>query len=111
MKIALIVFWVGVVALIVYAIRLAIKRKCWWHEAELRIYIDDLFETACPHCFGTGYESYTRCGEPTGEFCESCESYGYVWRTYSAPPRWLKHGPMWTESEKLALEIELEAKR
>jgi len=60
--------------------------------------LDALNKVHCALCNGTGYEDYTKDGEPTGEFCENCESYGYYWRAI-CPPRWLKHGNIWRQSE------------
>lgn len=65
---------------------------------DLKEYIDGLHKAICPFCAGSGYESYNQEGEPTGEFCEHCESYGFLWRAIN-PPRWLKHGNVWRQSE------------
>ena len=86
------------VACIPWAIREQIRRNRWWKNTELKFYIDNLYKTTCGYCDGTGYEGYTKEGEPIGEFCEHCESFGYIWRAI-CPPRWLKHSNTWRESE------------
>lgn len=75
-------------------IRICRKMRLW----ELENYIEDLYKIPCSPCYGDGYEGYTLEGEPTGEICEVCDSYGYLWRSI-CPPRWLKHSAIWREPE------------
>lgn len=86
------------VTCIPFAIREQIKRNRWWRNSELKFYVDNLYKMTCSYCDGTGYEDYTKEGEPTGEFCEHCDSHGFVWRAI-CPPRFLKHGNTWRQSE------------
>lgn len=86
------------VTCIPFAIREQIRRNRWWRNYELKFYIDNLYKMDCTFCNSTGYEGYTKEGEPTGEFCEHCESFGFVWRAI-CPPRYLKHSNTWRQSE------------
>lgn len=86
------------VTCIPFVIREQIKRNRWWRNSELKSYVDNLYKMTCNYCDGSGYEGYTKEGEPTGEFCEHCESHGFVWRAI-CPPRFLKHGNIWRQSE------------
>ena len=96
------VFWIiyisSVPFFLVWAIKEQIRRNWKWRLWELRDYVGHCYKIQCPQCNGTGCESYTLDGEPTGEFCEDCDSYGYMWRAI-CPPRWLKHGNTWRQSE------------
>jgi len=85
------------IIVIPWAIRVQIKRNRCWRDLELKQYLEDLYKISCRYCNGTGYEGFTIDGEPT-QFCEHCEGYGFVWRSI-CPPRWLKHGPIWRQSE------------
>jgi hypothetical protein len=89
-----------------FAIREQIKRNRWWKNNELKFYLDDLYKMRCGYCDGSGYEAYTKDGEPTGEICEYCESFGFVWRAI-CPPKWLKHGNIWRQSEIESLKLKI----
>lgn len=97
------IFWFVVCLLIpvvvcVWAIKEQFRRNRWWRSINLEQYLGDCYKVQCPICVGTGYEGYTDDGEPAGEICENCESHGYLWRAI-CPPRWLKHGNTWRQSE------------
>ena len=86
------------VSCIPFAIREQIRRNRWWKNKEIEFYLDNLYKRNCTYCDGAGYEGYTKEGEPTGEICEHCESFGFVWRAI-CPPRFLKHSNTWRQSE------------
>lgn len=97
-KLLCIIYLICAPVFIVWAIREQLRRNKQWRLWELKGYLDNCYKIPCSYCKGTGYEGYTLDGEPTGEFCESCESYGFVWCAIY-PPRWLKHGNIWRQSE------------
>ena len=90
--------FLGWVVASIWAIRAELKRNRKRRRRELQDYVDRCYHIKCLDCEGTGYEGYALDGEPTGEFCEKCESYGFLWRSI-CPPRWLKHGCIWRQSE------------
>ena len=70
----------SLMALIIWAIREQIKQTRHWRSWELKDYLDDLYKITCKYC----------------------DSFGYVWRS-TFPPRWLKHGNTWRQTEVEAL--------
>jgi len=97
-----IIFWtIYIIVLpffIFWAVRKQIRRTKRWRKWEVRFYLKDIYKVPCPNCKGSGYESYTPDGEPNGEICEPCDSYGYFWKAIS-PPKFLKHKNTWTQTE------------
>lgn len=97
-KIILVLYLGAVVIFMIWAIREQCRRVRQWRRWDLEQYLRDIYKIPCKYCEGTGYEGYTLDGEPTGEICEHCDSYGYLWRA-TFPPRWLKHGNVWRQTE------------
>lgn len=93
-----IIYIICVPVFVVWAFREQIRRNRRWRLLELKFYLDDLYKMTCEYCKGTGYDGYTSDGEPNGEICEHCDSYGFVWRA-GFPPEWLKHSNTWRQSE------------
>ena len=106
-KILLVIFC-GIIspAVIIWCIKRQIQVSRQWKAAELKEYLKDLYKITCASCGGSGYEGYTLDGDPNGEICEHCDSFGYVWRCI-CPPRWLKHGCIWRHTEIEALKGKL----
>ena len=104
-KILWIIFCLTSTSFCIWAFKHHLKQIKRWRIHELKQYLDDCYKTPCKSCDGSGYEGYTFDGDPTGEICEDCESHGFVWRAI-CPPRWLKHNPIWRQSEFEQLQMQ-----